>query len=75
MKVKLKILVMIQMVAIILVVFFTLTGSLPPAIKAIIILYVSLETLSTILYYIAYIKLKNALESISEGILREHTKN
>jgi len=75
MKVKLKLLVMIQMVAIILVILLTLTGSLPPAVKVIVILYVSLEAVGTISYYIAYIKLKKALESTSEGILREHTKN
>ena len=71
--IRLKILVMIQMVAIISVILLILRWHIfPPAVNVLIILYVSLEALGTISYYIAYTKLKLALESISEKILREH---
>jgi phosphatidylglycerophosphate synthase len=69
---RIKILIMIQMVAIISVIILVLMWHFPPPLNVLIILYVSLEAISTVSYYIAYTKLKSALESVSEKILREH---
>jgi len=70
---KLKILVIIQMVAVIALILFVLISPTSlPAVNVLIITYVSLEALSTILYYIAVTRLKSALESASEEILREY---
>ena len=69
---KLKILVTIQMVAIISLILVVLIWPINPAFDILIIAFGVLKAIGTISYYIVITRLNSALEAESERILREY---